>query len=260
MANAARVHAVENGEDLGEYTMIAFGGAAPLHAGRLCEKLGISRCLVPSGAGVGSAIGFLRAPFSFEANRSVFMRLSNFDPAAIKALLGELEDEATRFVRSCDGNAQIQSRVQGLHALCRSGLGNSRRTYPRAGPRPRSMQPSSGLPSRKTIPACSAASSVGWHGNRDHELVSQCTTPAQFHQSPVNPLRKLETSAQATGSRALFDPALSATVRRDRSCTASRMTTRHGIDGPGRHHRGRDHHYRHRPAAWPSPRKTAAST
>jgi len=41
MANAARVHAVENGEDLSEYTMIAFGGAAPLHAARLCEKLGV---------------------------------------------------------------------------------------------------------------------------------------------------------------------------------------------------------------------------
>ncbi len=68
MANAARVHAVENGEDLAEYTMIAFGGAAPLHAGRLCEKLGVDRLLVPTGAGVGSAIGFLRAPFSFEAN------------------------------------------------------------------------------------------------------------------------------------------------------------------------------------------------
>jgi len=63
MANAARVHAVENGEDLADYTMIAFGGAAPLHAGRLCEKLGVDRLLVPTGAGVGSAIGFLRAPF-----------------------------------------------------------------------------------------------------------------------------------------------------------------------------------------------------
>ena len=68
MANAARVHAVENGEDLADYTMIAFGGAAPLHAARLCEKLGVARCLIPQGAGVGSAIGFLRAPFSFEAN------------------------------------------------------------------------------------------------------------------------------------------------------------------------------------------------
>ena len=44
MANAARVHAVENGEDLAEYTMIAFGGAAPLHASRLCEKLGVDVC------------------------------------------------------------------------------------------------------------------------------------------------------------------------------------------------------------------------
>ena len=109
MANAARVHAVENGEDLSEYTMIAFGGAAPLHAGRLCEKLGVDRMLVPPGAGVGSAIGFLRAPFSFEANRSVYMKLSDFAPEKIALLLTELQEEATGFVRSCDATADIQS-------------------------------------------------------------------------------------------------------------------------------------------------------
>ena len=107
MANAARVHAVENGEDLSEYTMIAFGGAAPLHAARLCEKLGIDRCLVPVGAGVGSAIGFLRAPFSFEANRSVFMKIGNFDADAVKALFLDMEEEARAFVRSCDADAEI---------------------------------------------------------------------------------------------------------------------------------------------------------
>lgn len=112
MANAARVHAVENGEDLSEYTMIAFGGAAPLHAGRLCEKLGIDRCLVPPGAGVGSAIGFLRAPFSFEANRSVYMKLSDFAPDTIKALLSELQHEATGFVRTCDAEAPILSEFK----------------------------------------------------------------------------------------------------------------------------------------------------
>jgi len=109
MANAARVHAVENGEDLSEYTMIAFGGAAPLHGGRLCEKLGVDRMLVPPGAGVGSAIGFLRAPFSFEANRSVYMKLSDFDPEKITQLLSELQKEATGFVRSCDATADILS-------------------------------------------------------------------------------------------------------------------------------------------------------
>ncbi|WP_298859877.1 hydantoinase/oxoprolinase family protein [uncultured Sulfitobacter sp.] len=112
MANAARVHAVENGEDLSEYTMIAFGGAAPLHAGRLCEKLGVDRLLVPPGAGVGSAIGFLRAPFSFEANRSVYMTLAGFDPDKIKALLTELQAEATGFVRNCDADSPILSEFK----------------------------------------------------------------------------------------------------------------------------------------------------
>jgi N-methylhydantoinase A len=112
MANAARVHAVENGEDLSDYTMIAFGGAAPLHAGRLCEKLGIDRLLVPPGAGVGSAIGFLRAPSSFEANRSVYMKLSNFDPSRITALLTDLKSEATDFVRNCDATAEILSEFK----------------------------------------------------------------------------------------------------------------------------------------------------
>ncbi len=92
--------------------MIAFGGAAPLHAGRLCEKLGLKRLLVPYGAGVGSAIGFLRAPFSFEANRSVYMKLSDFDPDAIIALLGDLEKEATGFVRTCSADAEILSEFK----------------------------------------------------------------------------------------------------------------------------------------------------
>jgi N-methylhydantoinase A len=112
MANAARVHAVENGEDLSEYTMIAFGGAAPLHAGRLCEKLGVARVLVPQGAGVGSAIGFLRAPFSFEANRSVYMTLADFQPDKIKTLLMDLQAEAKGFVRNCDATSPILSEFK----------------------------------------------------------------------------------------------------------------------------------------------------
>ena len=107
MANAARVHAVENGEEISDYTMIAFGGAAPLHAGRLSEKLGITRLLVPPGAGVGSAIGFLRAPFSFEATRSIYSRLSDFDGGMVKSLLAELQEEATRFVEQCAAGAGL---------------------------------------------------------------------------------------------------------------------------------------------------------
>lgn len=97
MSNAARVHAVESGRELGDFTMIAFGGAAPLHAVRLCEKLDMGSVLVPPGAGVGSAIGFLRAPFAYEAVHGAYLRLSEFDAGWTNTLLGRLADEAAGF-------------------------------------------------------------------------------------------------------------------------------------------------------------------
>jgi len=110
MANAARVHAVENGKDIADFTMIAFGGAAPLHAGRLCQKLGIDRFLVPPGAGVGSAIGFLRAPFGYESVRSAKVLLSAFNADHVNGLLGELTASTSGFVNNAfhDGNLNFE--------------------------------------------------------------------------------------------------------------------------------------------------------
>ena len=99
MANAARVHAIESGKDLAPRTLIAFGGAAPLHAARVAEKLGISRVLVPVNAGVGSAIGLLRAPIAYEVVRSRLMRLGRFEPASANRLVGEMRAEAEAIVR-----------------------------------------------------------------------------------------------------------------------------------------------------------------
>ncbi len=98
MANAARAHAVEHGKDLSGYTMIAFGGGAPLHAARLMDKLGLTELIVPAGAGVGSAIGFLVAPFSYEAVRSFYTSTSEFDVAGSNDVLAALTDEAMSFV------------------------------------------------------------------------------------------------------------------------------------------------------------------
>jgi len=99
MSNAARVHTVESGKEIDKYTMITFGGAGPLHAARLCEKTGIDRFLVPPGAGVGSAIGFLRAPFGYESVRSANFRLATFDVAAANRLLAQLCEESLTFAR-----------------------------------------------------------------------------------------------------------------------------------------------------------------
>lgn len=99
MSNAGRVHAVESGHDISNFAMITFGGGGPVHAGRLCEKMGIDRYLVPPGAGVGSAIGFLRAPFGFESIRSGYMRLSQFDASAVNELISDMSDEAVCFAK-----------------------------------------------------------------------------------------------------------------------------------------------------------------
>jgi N-methylhydantoinase A len=98
MANAARVHAVESGTTQEGRTLIAFGGGGPVHGYRVAEKLGMRRMLVPAGAGVGSAIGFLRAPIAYEVVRSLYQRLGRFDREAVNALLAAMEREAAERV------------------------------------------------------------------------------------------------------------------------------------------------------------------
>jgi N-methylhydantoinase A len=98
MANAARVHSVERGKVISDYTIIAFGGAAPLHVVRLAEKLGIAKILIPPNASVGSALGFLRAPVAFEVVRSQYMRLDSLDIDRGNRLMAEMRAEAIAVV------------------------------------------------------------------------------------------------------------------------------------------------------------------
>jgi N-methylhydantoinase A len=107
MANAARVHAIESGKDARGRTLVAFGGAAPLHASRMADKLGLDRVLVPSNAGVGSAVGFLRAPIAYEVVRTQLQRLDNFDADAANGLLSAMYDEAATIVRRGAPDAKL---------------------------------------------------------------------------------------------------------------------------------------------------------
>ena len=106
MANAARVHAIERGHDIAACTMIAFGGGAPLHACRLAEKVGVNTIIVPKGAGVGSAIGFLRAPVAYEITRSAVVSLEDFNPERVNALLAAMTADARAVVEPALGRAK----------------------------------------------------------------------------------------------------------------------------------------------------------
>ncbi|MEM9494811.1 MAG: hydantoinase/oxoprolinase family protein [Pseudomonadota bacterium] len=107
MANAARAHAVEWGKDISARAMVAFGGAAPLHAARLAEKLGIDTIIIPMDAGVGSAVGFLLAPAAYEVVRSRYMSIDDFDAQTAEALFAEMHKEAFNVLAPAIGTAPV---------------------------------------------------------------------------------------------------------------------------------------------------------
>jgi N-methylhydantoinase A len=112
MANAGRTHAIEWGKGVDGRAMVAFGGSAPIHAARLIEKLNLDRVVVPNHAGVGSAVGFLLAPISYEVVRSRYMRLSSFEPRLVEEVLSEMLAEAQAVVEQGAPDAATVSTAQ----------------------------------------------------------------------------------------------------------------------------------------------------
>ncbi|MGB7241751.1 MAG: hydantoinase/oxoprolinase family protein [Sulfitobacter sp.] len=110
MASAGRMHAVESGKDLGRRLMIAFGGNGPLHATRVARRSEVQRILVPRDPGVGSAVGFLYAPVSFEIIRSRYATLSALDIDGINAFFNNMITEAQAVVRAGEPSGDLNQR------------------------------------------------------------------------------------------------------------------------------------------------------
>ncbi|MFC1580411.1 hydantoinase/oxoprolinase family protein [Thermodesulfobacteriota bacterium] len=96
MAGAAKTHIAEKGGNPKVVTVIAFGGAGPVHAYGLTKKLGAPRFIVPPNAGVGSALGFFTAPRAFDLLRSHKVSLEEADFESIEKIFQELEAEGAR--------------------------------------------------------------------------------------------------------------------------------------------------------------------
>ena len=100
MAGAGRMHAVESGKDLSTRLMIAFGGNGPLHATRVARRAQVDHILIPRDPGVGSAVGFLFAPVSFEIVRSRYETLTTLDLKGLNAFFDGMIDDAQSVVRA----------------------------------------------------------------------------------------------------------------------------------------------------------------
>jgi N-methylhydantoinase A len=100
MAAAARVHIAEKAQDPRRFTLVATGGAGPVHAVEIARKLRVPRVLFPIAAGAGSCLGFLAAPLRVDRSWSKPQGLGAIDWLEIAATLSELKGDAESELKS----------------------------------------------------------------------------------------------------------------------------------------------------------------
>lgn len=98
MAAATRMYIAEKGRDPRGYSLIAFGGAGPVHAYGVAKLLKVNRVICPLGAGVMSALGFLVAPFAIDYVRSYMSRLDAIDWDHLNGLFDDMTRQAERLL------------------------------------------------------------------------------------------------------------------------------------------------------------------
>jgi N-methylhydantoinase A len=94
MSRAMRTVSVERGQDPTSLTLVAFGGAGPVHSTRLAKQLKIKRVVVPLAAGVTSALGLLVADMKFDFVRTLVSKLDATDTRLVSELYESMKDEA----------------------------------------------------------------------------------------------------------------------------------------------------------------------
>jgi N-methylhydantoinase A len=110
MSNAIRGVTIRKGHDPREFTLVAFGGAGPLHAAEVADSLDIPEVLVPPHPGITSAMGLLTTDLKYDAIRTEFMLNSEFDLDRLNADFLALEDAVRRQLHQ-DGVADARIKV-----------------------------------------------------------------------------------------------------------------------------------------------------
>jgi N-methylhydantoinase A len=95
MALAIKIHVIEKGGDPAKLSLLAFGGAGPVHAYEVAKKLKIKKVLIPFAAGAASALGFLIAPAAFDLVQTYKVTLNQADLDEAEAIYKQMEKEVT---------------------------------------------------------------------------------------------------------------------------------------------------------------------
>ncbi len=131
MAGAARIHAIERGRDVRDFTLVATGGAGPVHAWSVARRLGLKRILYPPGAGVASALGMLTSAPAFDFARSLPSPLADVPWREVRDAVAEMVREGRRQLGEAakvEVSADVRYRGQGATVTVPLGAG--------IGPRP----------------------------------------------------------------------------------------------------------------------------
>jgi N-methylhydantoinase A len=119
MANAARVHIIEKGLDPRFFSMLGFGGAGPVHAFNVARLMNAPQLIIPSGAGVLSALGFLVSPVATEEISSYVCQLNKMDWSKVNKMITEMQEKGFAFlskagIKNKDGKVSIVSDMRYL--------------------------------------------------------------------------------------------------------------------------------------------------
>ena len=131
MAEALRIVSVERGHDARGFSLVAFGGAGPVHAAALAEELDIPEVIIPPIPGGFSALGLVATDLRRDWSRTFYSPIESIDPQALDQRLADLERAAQTMLR--DAGIPEPDRIVERAADCRYTKQAYELTVPLAG-------------------------------------------------------------------------------------------------------------------------------
>ena len=122
MSYAVKGVTTERGLDAGDFALVAYGGAGPLHAVAVAREIGIRKVIVPGAPGVFSAFGMLFSDLRYDYVRTARCSSTTRRSTRSRRSIRELEEQGREAIAGDLGQAaQDHGQARARHALCRPG-------------------------------------------------------------------------------------------------------------------------------------------